>query len=165
MSTSAVGFSNGLSVRLRQHVYGKRDRKIFDGVQAPLKYFQWYNAVDCNNRKSADYSTTICTNHSSTSVSCAEHSIELFTVRIHSCVQACHPRNWASQVEGMSQKQRTSLVSNWSCWWSIQLRLALDWNGDDNKRRSYMRKDVFTPCDYKHVAYFCKLDTQASCVV
>ena len=59
VSTSGVGFSNGLSVR--RHVRGKRERKIIDDVRAQIEYAKWYNAVDCNDRDSADYSTTIRT--------------------------------------------------------------------------------------------------------
>ena len=44
VSTSNVGFSNGLSVR--RHVRGKREREVIDGVRAQLEYVKWYNAVD-----------------------------------------------------------------------------------------------------------------------
>ena len=61
MSTSTVGFNNGLSAK--RHDVSKKDREIVDGVRAQLEYVKWYNAVDCNDRDSADYLTTICTNH------------------------------------------------------------------------------------------------------
>ena len=47
---------------MKRHVRGKRDREIIDGVQAQVEYSKWYNAVDRNDRDSADYSTTIRTN-------------------------------------------------------------------------------------------------------
>ena len=60
VSTSHAGFSNGLSVK--RHVRGKRDREIIDSVRAQAEYVKWMNAVDRNDRDSADYSTTIRTN-------------------------------------------------------------------------------------------------------
>ena len=55
-----VGYSDGLSVK--RHVKGKKGRVEIDGPKAQLEYVKYFNAVDRNDRDSADYSTSIRTN-------------------------------------------------------------------------------------------------------
>ena len=44
------------------HIKGKRSREVFPTPQAQVEYVKYFNAVDKNDRDSADYSTSIQTN-------------------------------------------------------------------------------------------------------
>ena len=55
-----VGRSDGMTVQ--RHVRGKRMRDTITAPRAQADYVANYNAVDRNDRDSADYSTTIRTN-------------------------------------------------------------------------------------------------------
>ena len=59
MHNSKVGYSDGLSVK--RHVKGKKGRVTIDGPKAQAEYVKYFNAVDRNDRDSADYLTSICT--------------------------------------------------------------------------------------------------------
>ena len=59
LSSNGVGSSHGL--KEKQHNKGKRKREEIDGPKAQKDYVQSFNAVDRNDRDSADYSTTIRT--------------------------------------------------------------------------------------------------------
>jgi hypothetical protein len=60
LSNSEIGFSDGFLVR--RHRREKKERDIIVGVRAQSEYVKCYNAVDRNDRDSADYSTSIRTN-------------------------------------------------------------------------------------------------------
>ena len=60
VSTNRVGCSSGIVVK--RHVKGQKLRNELDGCMAQQDYIQYFNAVDRNDRDSADYSTTIRTN-------------------------------------------------------------------------------------------------------
>ena len=59
MHNSEVGYSDGLSVK--RHVKGKKGRVEIDGSKAKAEYVKYFNAVNRNDRDSADYSTSIHT--------------------------------------------------------------------------------------------------------
>jgi hypothetical protein len=59
-SNNKVGRSDNLTVQRR--VRGKRTRDTIVAPQAQADYVANYNAVDRNDRDSADYSTTVRTN-------------------------------------------------------------------------------------------------------
>ena len=59
LSSNGVGSSNGLTVR--RHKKGKEVRGVFARPKAQKDYVDHFNAVDRNDRDSADYSTTIRT--------------------------------------------------------------------------------------------------------
>jgi len=61
-SSNAVGSSSELS--LLRHVKGKPVNICIDGPRARQDYAKYFNAVDRNDRDSADYSTSIRTNRS-----------------------------------------------------------------------------------------------------
>ena len=60
MHNSEVGYIDGLSVK--RHVKWKKGRVEIDGPKAQSEYVKYFNAVDRNDRDSADYSTSIRTN-------------------------------------------------------------------------------------------------------
>ncbi len=60
LSNNKVGHSVGLTVS--RQVRGKKRPVTVPGPPAQADYFHNFNAVDRNDRDSADYSTTICTN-------------------------------------------------------------------------------------------------------
>ena len=70
ISITHVGFSNGYSVK--RHSRGKQEREIIDIVRSQAEYVKWYNTVDKNDRNSADYLTTICTNRYYIRIFCLE---------------------------------------------------------------------------------------------
>ena len=60
LSNNKVGRSDGMTVQRR--IRGKRTRDTVAAPRAQADYVANYNAVDRNDRDSADYSTTIRTN-------------------------------------------------------------------------------------------------------
>ena len=54
-----VGCSTDITVK--RHVKGKRQRVEIDNLIAQKRYIKYFNAVDRNDRDSADYSTSIRT--------------------------------------------------------------------------------------------------------
>ena len=60
LSNSEIGFSNSFVVR--RHRREKKERNVIVGVRAQSEYVKYYNAVDWNDRDSAEYSTSIRNN-------------------------------------------------------------------------------------------------------
>ncbi len=58
LSTNRVRWSEGMSVQ--RCIQGKQMRDTISAPQAQADYTANYNAIDRNDRDSADYSTTIC---------------------------------------------------------------------------------------------------------
>jgi len=151
VSSSSVGFSNGLSVK--RHVRGKKDREIISGVRAQQEYSKWYNAVDRNDRDSADYSTTIRTCRYYIRIMCwaldrvihCEYTIvSWFAVHELGCA------SWKRYLKNGGRRAfQIDLAID-----LFNYGLALDWDGGE-ERPSYMRKDTFIPCDCKK-CYFCQ---------
>ena len=65
MSTAKCGentFGRSDDLTAQRHVRGKSTRDTIVAPQAQADYIANYNAIDRNDRDSADYSTAICTN-------------------------------------------------------------------------------------------------------
>ena len=59
LSSNIVGYSDGMTVRCNS--CGKRQRDEFPGPRAQRDYIRYFNAVDRNDRDSADWSTSFRT--------------------------------------------------------------------------------------------------------
>ncbi len=60
LSSNKVGASYGHMVHWRER--GSNASWLIDAPQAQQDYIKYFNAVDCNDQDSADYSTSICIN-------------------------------------------------------------------------------------------------------
>jgi hypothetical protein len=60
LHTNTIGRTKDNHVR--RHIRGQRDRNVIRAPLSQATYVEWFNAVDRNDRDSADYSTTIRTN-------------------------------------------------------------------------------------------------------
>ena len=152
LSTSSIGFSNGVSVR--RHTRGKREREIIDGVRVQAEYVKWFNAVDRNDRDSADYSTSIRTNRYYIRIFCwaldrAVHC--LYCVVVDLVKDNIGDPKWKRYAKNGGRREfQIDLAID-----LINYGLALDWDGG-KERPSYMRQSVpFVPCDCKK-CLFCK---------
>ncbi len=56
-----IGASITLTVKC--HVHGKKQKCTLQAPAAQKDYALHFNAVDCNDHDSSDYTTSICTNH------------------------------------------------------------------------------------------------------
>ena len=146
ISSSHAAFSNGLSVK--RHVRGKRDREIIDGVRAQLEYTKWMNAVDRNDRDSADYSTSIRSNRYYLRIFCwaLDRVVHcLYCVICWCATNGIGPKEWRRYLKSRNGRREFQIDLAIDL---INYAIALDWDGGD-KRPSYIRSDSFIPCDCK----------------
>ena len=83
LSSNTVGFSDGGTVK--RHARKKAKRDEIPAPMAQADYVKFFNAVDRNDRDSADYSTSIRTTRYYLR-SCASLWIEYFTASLLQCV-------------------------------------------------------------------------------
>ena len=88
LSSNRVGKSIGLDVK--RHVKGKKMRDKFPAPQVQKDYAAYFNAVDRNDRDSADYSTSIKTNRYYIRIFCWGLDRVIHTMYINVCYLA----NW-----------------------------------------------------------------------
>ena len=152
VSNCTVGFSNGISVK--RHVRGKRDREIIDGVRAQAEYVKYFNAVDRNDRDSADYSTSIRTNRYYLRIFCWSLDRVIHCAYNILCFMVMRElgnpdwKKYLNKNEGRRDFQIDLAIE------IMNYGLSLDWDGGDD-RPSYMRKDIFVPCNCKK-CFFCQ---------
>ena len=96
---------SGKKVRMSvsRHVKGKAGRIVIDGPRAQAEYVKYFNAVDRNDRDSADYSTSIRTNRYYLRIKCwvldrVVHTC--YAVVLYSVALNIHKQGW----ENMSTK-------------------------------------------------------------
>jgi hypothetical protein len=151
LHTNTIGRSKDNHVR--RHVRGQRDRNI---IRAPLcldTYSEWFNAVDRNDRDSADYSTTIRTNRYYILILCwaLDRVLHACYVIVCECAKAgIGPVRWKrylSKNAGRHDFQVELGIALLNC------AIEMDWNGVGPKP-AWMRQTVLVPCDCK-MCYFC----------
>ena len=151
LSSKEAGFSTGLSVK--RHVRGKKDREIIDRPRAQLEYVKYFNAVDRNDRDSADYSTTIRTIRYYIRIFCwgldrVVHT--LYVVVVYCSALGIGPPHW-----NRYRNNKNSGRYDFQIDLGIDLLnygIGLDWTSDD--RPSYMRSGNFIPCNCNK-CFFC----------
>ena len=152
LSTNKVGRSDNMTVQRR--IRGKRTRDTISAPRAQADYVANYNAVDRNDRDSADYSTTIRTNRYYLRIFCWALDRVIHAVYVVVCFL----------VKGdVGQKQWKRYLDTHSGRHDFQINLALSimnygvglhWDGKSATRPNFMRQAAFVPCDCDK-CFFC----------
>ena len=154
LSSNRVGKSIGLDVK--RHVKGKKMRDIIPAPQVQKDYATYFNAVDRNDRDSADYSTSIRTNRYYIRIFCWGLDRVIHTMYIIVCYLA----NWDI---GMLEWKKYCDKHTGRHDFQIDLGIALlnyaissEWDGESEKSQPmWMTKcNRLVPCDCDK-CYFC----------
>ena len=164
LSTNEVGFSSGRTVK--RHTKKREKRDTIEAPRAQQDYAKYFNAVDRNDRDSADYSTT-----SSTTIRTNRYYLRIFCWALDRIVHALYVI--IGDLDKRSAEDRLS--GEWPAYWALysdkhggrrkfqidlaiallNYGIALDWDGDKNTQRPrWMRQSDFVPCDCKK-CFFC----------
>ena len=151
LSTNRIGASEGLFVKRGRK--GKRQRDTIPGPMAQLDYSTNFNAVDRNDRDSADYSTTIRTARYFLRIFCwalnrAVHTC--FTVVIYLAAACIGKENWKTYRKATNGRHDFQIDLGLDL---MAYAIALEWDGV-GKRPGWMRQMKFLPCDCRK-CYFC----------
>ena len=154
LSSSSIGFSDGLTVKRHTRKRAKRD--TIPAPRAQAEYVKYFNAVDRNDRDSSDYSTTIRTNR---------YYLRVFTWsldRIIHCayVIACSlaknnigPKSWRGKYDNKNGGRRKFQIDLGIAL--LNYGIGLEWDGkEDSVRPRWMRQKELVPCDCK-MCFFC----------
>ena len=123
-------------------------------MRAQAEYVKWFNAVDRNDRDSADYSTSIRTNRYYIRIFCwaLDRVVHcLYCVVVHLAKDNIGDPKWKRYAKNGGRREfQIDLAID-----LINYGLELDWDGG-KERPSYMRQSgPFVPCDCKK-CLFCK---------
>ena len=151
LSTTKVGSSKDLFVRRSQK--GKQGRSTFPAPMAQQDYTAHFNAVDRNDRDSADWSTTIRT---------IRYYLRIFFWQLDRVVHTCYVVVCYLAAAGIGDpkwnKYRNKNYGRHD--FQIDLGMALlnyaisiSWDGV-SKRPNWMRQGEFIPCDCGE-CFFC----------
>jgi hypothetical protein len=139
---------------VRRHVRGQQNRNV---IRAPLSqkhYREHFNAVDINDRDSADYSTSIRT---------IRYYIRMLCWSLDRVIHTCYVVVCECAKAGIGPSEWKKYLSKHNGRHDFQIHLALalinyaislDWDGVSAKP-DWMRQKDFEPCDCK-MCYFCK---------
>jgi hypothetical protein len=152
LHTNTIGRSSDNYVR--RHVRGVRGRQVILAPFCQKHYREYFNAVDINDRDSADCSTSIRTIRYYIRLLCwsLDRVIHTLYVIVCQCAKA-----------GIGKSEWKKYLSKHNGRHDFQIHLALalinyaiqlDWDGI-SERPDWMRQKPFLPCDCKR-CYFCK---------
>ena len=139
---------------VQRHVRGKRTRDTIVAPQAQADYVANYNAVDRNDRDSADYLTTIHTNR---------YYLRIFCWALDRVIHAAYVVVCFLIKSDIGQKQWKRYLDHHSGRHDFQIDLALSvmnygiglqWDGESDERPNFMRQNHFFPCDCNK-CFFC----------
>ena len=150
LNTNQVGFSNGMSVK--RHVKGQKEREEIAGLRAQRDYVFFMNAVDRSDRDSADWSTTIHTNHYYLRILCwvldrVVHTI--YVVVVYCSKHKIGSPKWKKYCNKNTGRHHFQLDLAIDM---LNYGIGLDWVA--NKRPDYMRTGGLLPCYCKR-CFFC----------
>ena len=135
---------------MKRHSKGKVGRDIIDGPQAQADYVTYFNAVDKNERDSADYSTTIRTLCYYLRIFCWVLDQVIHTIYVNVCYLVyLNPdrKRYLPSHTGRHDFQIDLGIA------LLDYGICLDWDGE-SKRPDWMRQMDRVPCDCKK-CYFC----------
>ena len=141
LHNSQVGYSDGLSVK--RHIKGKLGRVKIDGCRAQAEYVKYFNAVDRNDRDSADYSTSIRTIRYYLRIICwaLDRVIHACFVVVVYCVSmSIGPDEWKVYTKGDTARHDFQIDLGISL---LNYGIGLDWK--DGKRPDYTRAGEVVP--------------------
>jgi len=152
LSNNKVARSDDLTVQRR--VRGKRTHDTIVAPQAQADYVANNNAVDRNDRDSADYSTTIRMNR---------YYLRIFCWALDRVIHAVYVVVCFLIKTDIGQKQWKRNLDHHSGRHDFQIDLALSvmnygiglqWDGESDKRPNFIRQNHFVPCDCNK-CFFC----------
>ena len=132
---------------VQRRVRGKRTRDTIAAPRAQADYVANYNAVDRNDRDSADYSTTIRTNRYYLRIFCwaldrvihAAYVVVCFLIK-----SDIGQKEWKRYLDGHSGRHDFQIDLALSL---MNYGIGLQWDGESAERPNFMRQDPFVPCD------------------
>ena len=138
-----------------RHVKGKRSREVFPAPQAQVEYVKYFNAVDKNDRDSADYSTSIRTNRYYLRIFCWSFDRVLHALYV---VVVCLAKMNIGNKEWKKYDSSNGGRHDFQIDLGIQfLNFAIDYdmkNMPVGKKPSWMRQSDPIPCNCDK-CYFC----------
>jgi len=139
---------------VKRHVKGTRCHVVIDGPQAQAEYIKYFNAVDRNDRDSADYSTSIRTNRYCIRIFCwvLDRVVNACCVVVIYCVckvGSSRVKKWKKYQTSNTGRHDFQIDMAISL---LNYGIGLDWIGD--KRPDYIQEGNFIPCDCKK-CFFC----------
>ena len=145
LNTNKVGFINGLSVK--RHGKGQIEREEIAGPRAQKYDVTFFNEVDRNDQDSADWSTTIRTNHYYLQLLCwvldrVVHS--LFEVVVYCSKSKIGKPSWKKYYNKNTERPDFQIDLGIDM---LNYGIGLNWVG--KKRPDYMRTGRLVPCDCK----------------
>ena len=151
LSTNKVGASHGLTVK--RHTKKRARRDTLAAPRAQRDYVTFFNAVDRNDRDSADYSTTIKTMRYYLRIFCwvldrVVHTIFVVVVALAS-VNIGNPtwKKYATTNQGRHDFQVDLAIS------LINRAIEMEWDGE-SKRPDWMRQKEFVPCNFGDCCFY-----------
>ena len=151
LHTNTIGRTKDNHVR--RHIRGQRDRNVIRAPLSQATYVEWFNAVDRNDRDSADYSTTIRTNRYYIRILCwaLDRVLHACYVIVCECAKAnIGPTRWKRYLSKHDGRHDFQIELGISL---LNRAIELDWNGVGLKPK-WMRRSTLVPCDCK-MCYFC----------
>jgi hypothetical protein len=139
---------------VRRHVRGQQNRNVIPAPFSQKHYREFFNAVDINDRDSADYSTSIRTNR---------YYLRMLCWSLDRVVHTCYVVVCECAKAGIGPSEWSHYLSKHNGRHDFQIHLALalmtyaisrDWNGIADKP-DWMRKREYELCDCKR-CYFCR---------
>jgi hypothetical protein len=130
-----------------RRVKGKKHPDKVPGPHVQADYVENFNAIDRNDRDSADYSTTICTNRYYIRIFCwtLDRVIHAMYVIVCSLLKTRLGQTWWK-----GYKSKNFGRHNFQIDLAIDLMkygIGLEWDGKSKARPSYMSKSYLVPCD------------------
>ena len=151
LSSDSVGFSEGLTVK--RHTGKRAERDTIDAPLAQAKYVKYFNAVDRNDRDSADYSTTIRTNRYYLRIFCWALDRAIHCTYVVVCELAkldIGPKMWKSFTSHNGGRKKFQIYLGMAL---LNHAISMDWDTEDSRPR-WMRQTDFVPCNCE-MCFFC----------
>ena len=151
LHTNTIGRTKDNHVR--RHVRGQRNRNVIRAPHCQGTYVNWFNAVDRNDRDSADYSTTIRTNRYYIRILCwaLDRVVHACYVIVCECAKSdIGPVRWKRYLSKHAGRHDFQIELGIAL---LNRAIELDWNGV-GKKPGWMRQTTLVPCDCK-MCYFC----------
>ena len=135
-----------------RHVKGNKMRVCIGGPRARARYVKYFNAVDWNDRDSANYLTSIRTNRYYIRIFCwvLDYVVHVvFAVVLYCCKLGVCLKDWKRYLSKNNSRHDIQIDLGLAV---LNHGIALDWDGDE--RPDYMRTGDVYPCDCKK-RHFC----------
>jgi hypothetical protein len=125
---------------------GSNVSRLIDAPQAQQDYMKYFNAVDCNDRDSADYLTFICTNHYYLHIFCwilDRVNRVLYVVVCYLANSGIRESKWGRHLKKEFGRHDFQIDLSMAL-----LNRAIEWDWDGtSKKPGWMRQSPVLPCN------------------